>query len=189
MKESHVSMDAIKELREKTQAGFMDCKKALAEAKGDFDKAEQLLRKKGYEIALKKASRAARQGLVVSYVHTGGKIGVLLELNCETDFVARTEEFVKLAKDIAMQVASMNPKYVGKEEVPQEEILLAQEAAGAHKEEKTNAFYKELCLLEQPFIKDQSMTIKDYVSQAIGKVGENIVVRRFVRYCLGETEK
>jgi len=185
MKHANISADTIKELREKTQAGFMDCKKALVEAGGDFNKAEELLRKKGFEIALKKSTRTAHQGLIASYVHTGGKIGVLVELNCETDFVARTDEFVRLSKDIAMQVASMNPKYVSREDVPESELA----HHGAATQEKKEAFYKEMCLLDQAFIKDPSLTIKDCIHHVVAKVGENIVLRRFVRYCVGETGK
>jgi len=172
-------VELLKTLREKTGAGVMDCKKALAEAKGDFDRALKILEKRGHEIAAKKADRQAKEGVVASYIHAGGKIGVLVELNCETDFVARCDDFKSLARDIAMQVAATNPSYLSREEVPQDQI----------KDKKQNgpleAFYRTHCLLEQPFIKDESRTIRDCVTQVIAKVGENIVVRRFSRFQLG----
>ena len=171
-------MDLLKRLREKTGAGVMDCKQALAEAKGDFEGALKALEKRGHEIAAKKATRQAKEGLVVSYVHAGGKIGVLVEINCETDFVARCDDFKDLAKDIAMQVAASDPSYVSREEVPSEQIKGEQDGP-------LENFYKTHCLLEQPFIKDEHLTIRDRLTQVIAKVGENIVVRRFVRFRLG----
>lgn len=193
-----VSMDKVKLLREKTNAGFMDCKSALTEADGDMEKAVDILRKKGLVIASKKSSRAAKDGCVESYIHMGGKIGVLVEINSETDFVARNEQFRQFVKDIAMQIAASNPRYLRRENVPQEiierekEIFKAQ--AGnkpAHVlekmlEGKLNKFFQENCLLEQLFIKDDKITIKDYLTSVIARIGENIVIRRFTRYQLGE---
>ncbi len=190
----------VRDLREKTGVGFMDCKTALAEAGGDMDRAITLLREKGLASASKKMGRIASDGLVVSYIHGGGKIGVLLELNCETDFVAKTDEFALLAKDVAMQVAATNPSYVGRDEVPQavlekeRAILRAQVAASGKPEAvidrivqgRLQKFFGEVCLLEQAFIKDPEVTIEDRIKGVIAKVGENVVVRRFCRYQLGE---
>lgn len=172
-------MESIKKLRELTGAGVMDCKRALEAASGDFDKALEALRKRGHEIAEKKSTRAANQGLIESYIHTGGKIGVLVELNCETDFVARCDDFKRLARDLAMQIAATPPAYIRREDIPAE---ILKEKKSAHLEE----FCKANCLLEQPFIKDQALTIRDLLTQVIAKVGENIVVRRFIRFRLGE---
>lgn len=169
-------VSAIKELRERTKAGVMDCKKALKEANGDLDKAYHILREKGLQIAAKKTDRVAKQGVVESYIHMGGKIGVLVEVNCETDFVARNEEFKKFVKDVCLQVAAASPAYVTKEEVPADEL--------AHVTDKEK-YFKEICLLEQPFIKDMAISIKDYMTQTIAKTGENVVIRRFTRYQLG----
>ena len=166
---------SIKELRSITSCGVIECKKALEEAKGDMKAAIELLKKRGMMLAASKAERATRQGKVESYIHSGGKIGVLVEVNCETDFVARNEEFQKFAKDVAMQIAAMSPKYIKKEEVPQE--TAAKEGAD---------FYKHACLLEQAFIKDANLTIFEYLTSLIAKTGENIVIRRFMRYQLGE---
>lgn len=199
----NIDSSLVKKLRERTGAGMMDCKEALKEASGNEDKAIEILRKKGAAKAEKKASRVALQGVVESYIHLGGKIGVLVEVNCETDFVAKNEDFKKFVKDIAMQIAAANPTYVKIEEVPQsavtkeKEILLAQarEGAGKGKPEavlekiitgKLSKFYEEICLLEQPFIKDQTIKIKDCLTGLIGKIGENIVIKRFVRFQLGE---
>jgi len=188
------------ELREKTGAGIMDCKKALAEAGGDPEKATEILRKKGAMAAAKKAGRSTKEGIIGHYVHFGGKIGVLVELNCETDFVANTQEFQDLAKDLAMQVASAQPLYVEMGDVPQEvlakekEIYRAQ-ALGEGKPEKVlerivegklKKFYSQVCLMEQPFVKDDSITVRQRVEATVGKLGENIVVRRFVRFQVGE---
>ncbi len=197
-----MSIDAktVMELREKTGAGIMDCKKALAEAGGDPEKATEILRKKGAMAAAKKAGRSTKEGIIGHYVHFGGKIGVLVELNCETDFVANTQEFQDLAKDLAMQVASAQPLYVEMGDVPQEvlakekEIYRAQ-ALGEGKPEKVlerivegklKKFYSQVCLMEQPFVKDDSITVRQRVEATVGKLGENIVVRRFVRFQVGE---
>jgi len=190
----------VRELREKTGVGFMECKAALAEANGDLDRAITLLREKGLASASKKMGRVASDGLVVSYIHGGGKIGVLLELNCETDFVARTDVFSTLARDIAMQVAAANPSYARREEVPEavlekERAILKVQATSSGKPEgvierivqgRMEKFFSEACLLEQPFIKDPEVKVEDRIKEVIAKVGENIVVRRFCRYQLGE---
>ena len=190
----------VRELRERTGVGFMECKVALAEAEGDLERAITLLREKGLASASKKMGRIASDGLVVSYIHGGGKIGVLLELNCETDFVARTDEFTSLAKDVAMQVAAANPLYTRREEVPgailekERAILLAQVKSSCKPENvierivqgRLERFFSEVCLLEQPFIKDPEVKIEDRIKEVIAKVGENVVVRRFCRYQLGE---
>src|ERR1051325_5163700 len=195
-----VSAATVKELRQKTGAGFMDCKKALAECGGSIEKAVDYLRQKGLAAAAKKADRAATDGAVGAYVHPGGKIGVLVEVNCETDFVARTTEFQALLKDVAMQVAAANPRYVRREEVPAEEAekeksIYRQQALESGKPEKVvdkivdgkmERFFSEACLLEQPFIKDPDKKVTEVVNDAIARLGENIQVRRFVRYHLGE---
>ena len=195
-----ITAGMVKELRERTGAGMMDCKKALTETNGDMDKAIDYLREKGLAAAAKKAGRVAAEGLVESYIHGGGRIGVLVEVNCETDFVAKTEGFKALAKDIAMQIAAANPAYVSREEVPAEileherEVLRAQalnEGKPAQIVEKMivgriEKYYKEVCLLEQVFIKDTDKTITQLISENIAKIGENIAVRRFTRYQLGE---
>jgi len=194
-----ISSDTVKELREKTGAGIMDCKRALADSGGDLEKAIDLLRQKGLSAAAKKASREAKEGLVSSYIHGGGKIGVLVEVNCETDFVARNSEFQELVKDIAMQIAASNPSYVRREDVPadvleRERSIYKIQAKESGKPEhvldkivegKVEKFYLETCLLEQPFIKESSVTINDMVQQKIAKIGENIIVKRFTRYQLG----
>jgi elongation factor Ts len=195
-----VSASAVKELREKTGAGMMDCKKALAETGGDVQKAIDHLRQKGLAAAAKKADRVATDGAVGAYVHPGGKIGVLVEINCETDFVARTAEFQSLLKDIAMQVAAANPRYLRREEVPAAELdkekeIYRQQALETGKPEKVvdkivegklERFYSEACLLEQAFIKDPDKKVTDIVNESIGRLGENIQIRRFSRYHLGE---
>lgn len=195
-----VTAAAVKELREKTGAGMMDCKKALVETDGNIEKAIDLLREKGLSKAAKKADRIASEGLVVSYIHGNGRIGVLLEVNCETDFVARNDEFKTLCHDIAMQVAATNPEYVSREEVPEdvlerEKSVLTAQALNEGKPAKIvekmvvgrlEKFYEENCLLEQLFIKDQDKTIQDYVTETIAKIGENVNVRRFARFALGE---
>ncbi len=160
----------IKALRDLTGAGIMDSKRALEEAEGDMDKAQDILREKGIASAAKKSDRETDQGLVESYIHSGGRIGAMVEANCETDFVARTEDFKALAHDIAMQVAAMNPKYINESDIPEGEDVDPQEA----------------CLLQQPFIKDPSMTIDEMIRELVGKLGENIRIRRFSRYSLGE---
>jgi len=195
-----VSAAVVKELREKTGAGFMDCKKALAQTGGSLEKAVDYLRQKGLAAAAKKADRVATDGAVGAYVHPGGKIGVLVEINCQTDFVARTTEFQGLLKDIAMQVAAANPRYVRREDVSPEEIEKeksiyrhqALESGKAEKyidkivEGKMERFFSEVCLLEQSFIKDPDRKVSDIVAEAVARLGENIQVRRFARYHLGE---
>jgi elongation factor Ts len=197
---AEVSANQVKELREKTGAGMMDCKKALAEVGGDFAKAEEVLRKKGLSAAARKSTRAATEGAVASYIHMGGKIGVLVEVNCETDFVARTEGFQSLVKDVAMQIAAAAPRWVRREDVPQDVLAKELEIAKAQAREqkkpeaivekiatgKVEKFYGELCLLEQPFVKDDKKKIQDVVTEAIAKIGENIQIRRFARFVLGE---
>ena len=190
----------VKELRERSGAGMMDCKKALIETNGDVEKAIDFLREKGLAAAAKKASRVAAEGIVEAYIHGAGRIGVLLEVNCETDFVAKTEGFRGLARDIAMQVAANNPLYVAREEVAEEllqherDVLRAQ-ALNEGKPEKIvdkmvegriEKYYKEVCLLEQPFIKNPDITVKELITESIAKIGENINVRRFVRFQLGD---
>jgi len=194
-----VSAAMVKELREKTGAGMMDCKKALAESEGDFAKAEEYLRKKGMSGAAKKQGRIAAEGLVGTYVH-GGKIGVLVEVNCETDFVARNEDFQVLVKDIAMQIAAANPAYVRREEIPsslldQEKEIQRLQLREQKKPEaiwekiiagKLEKFYEDKCLLDQFWIKDNKKRIQELINEKIAKIGENITVRRFVRYEVGE---
>ena len=187
-------------LRARTNAGMMDCKKALTECDGDFEKATLWLREKGIAAAAKKQDRIAAEGIVTSYIHMGGKIGVLVEINCETDFVAKTDAFVQLGKDIAMQIAAANPKYVRTEEVPAEEVekekeILKAQALNEGKpvqiiekmvEGRVKKFYQDVCLMEQTYVKDPSMTISQYINEMILKIGEKISVRRFVRYEMGE---
>ena len=172
-----ISLDLIKQLREKTSAGVADCRRALEEAEGDLKKAEQILNKRGLEMAEKKADRSAKQGLIASYVHHDHKTGVLLEVNCETDFVARNEDFRHFVKDLTIQIAATAPLYIKKEDVPKEALADV---------DKKDEFFKAHCLMEQPFVKDASIVIKDYLGSVIGKLGENIVVRRFARYKVGE---
>ena len=190
----------VKELREKSGAPMGDCLKALQESKGDMEQAFVVLRKRGMASAQKKASRSTNEGAVGTYIHAGGKIGVLVELNCESDFVARTEDFQELLKDIAMHIAATDPRYVRKEDVTAEdmerekEIYRAQAAATGKPapvvekivEGKMSKFYEEVCLLDQPFIKEQSMTIAQLIAQKVGKLGENITVRRFARFKVGD---
>ena len=171
------SVAAIKELRDLTCSSVAHCKKALDEAKGDMKQAVILLRKQGLEIAAKKQSRAAKEGRVDCYIHHGNKIGVLLEVDCESDFVARNEEFIKFTKDLAMQIAATNPEYIKKEDVS-EEVL-------KHEKNKED-YYKNNCLLEQVFVKDPGLTIKDYLGSIVAKIGENVIIRRFIRYKIGE---
>jgi elongation factor Ts len=196
----NISATQVKELREKTGAPMMDCKQALTEAKGDMEQAVVVLRKKGVSVAAKKATRVTSEGSVASYIHAGGKIGVLVEINCESDFVARTEDFKELVHDIAMHIAASDPKFVRKEDVTPEayerekDIYRAQAIAGgkpaniAEKmvEGKMAKFYEEVCLLEQPFIKDQTVSIAQLIAAKIGKLGENIAVRRFARFKVGD---
>ncbi len=172
-----VSLESIKELRELTCASIAECKKALHEAEGDVQKARDLLRKRGLEIAKGKQSRVAKEGRIEAYVHLGNKIGVLLEVDCETDFAARNSEFCQFTKDVAMQIAACNPKYINKEDVPKDVI---------DAEKDKEVFYKDNCLLEQAFIKDPAITIKDCLGNLIAKIGEKILIRRFTRYKIGE---
>lgn len=195
-----ITMEMVKELRERTGAGVMDCKKALAETNGDVEKAAEYLREKGIASAAKKAGRIAAEGIVHAYIHMGGKIGVLLEVNCETDFVAKTDDFRDMVNDIALHIAAMKPEYLERSEVPadaltkEKEILTAQalnEGKPANIVEKMvqgrlEKFFAEKVLLEQPFVKDDSKTIQEMVNERIAKIGENIKIRRFVRYELGE---
>ena len=195
-----VTQEMVKDLREKTGAGIMDCKRALSEAGGDMDKALDILRQKGLAIAAKKAARETKEGLISSYIHAGGRIGVLVEVNCETDFVARNSEFQELVRDIAMQIAWSNPPFLRREDVPpsilekEREIYRAQARETGKPEHviekivdgKIEKFFNDSCLLEQPFIKDSSVTLNDLIRQKIAKTGENISVKRFVRYQLGE---
>lgn len=197
---AEITTQMIKELREKTGAGIVDCKKALQEAGGDIEKAVEILRKKGAAKAAKKAERATAEGIVVSYIHAGGKVGALVELNCETDFVARTEDFKQLGHEIAMQVAAMAPEYVSREEVPAEAVekekeILKQQALAEGKPEhivekivegRLAKFFSEKCLLEQPWIKDDSKTIQELLTDYITKLGENIKVKRFCRFEVGK---
>lgn len=194
-----VSAEAVKDLRERTGAGFMDCKRALEESAGDVEKAVATLREAGLAAAAKKAGRDAREGLVSSYIHTGGRVGVLLEINCETDFVARNDQFQKLVKDIGMQIAGLNPLYVSQEQIPatllaEKRAALEADEALAKKPEAVRAqivdgqmrkWFQEVCLLEQPF-RDGDETVAQLITNAIATIGENIRVRRFVRYALGE---
>ncbi len=196
----NISATQVKELREKTGAPMMDCKQALTEAKGDVDQAVVLLRKKGVSMAAKKSARVTSEGSVANYIHAGGKIGVLVEVNCESDFVARTDDFKELIHDIAMHIAASDPKFIRKEDVTPEayerekDIYRAQAAATGKPaqvvdkivEGKMSKFYEEVCLLEQPFIKDQTMSIAQLIAAKIGKLGENIAVRRFARFKVGE---
>ncbi|MCL6548464.1 MAG: translation elongation factor Ts [Alicyclobacillus sp.] len=195
-----ISSQLVKQLREKTGAGIMDCKRALAEAQGDLERATEILREKGLASAAKKAGRVAAEGVVEAYIHGGGRIGVLVEVNCETDFVAKNEEFRTFVRDVAMQIAASNPQYVRREEVPEDvlnkerEILRAQtlnEGKPAHivdkiVEGRLEKYFQEVCLLEQPFVKDPDKTVGDLVKEKIAHIGENISVRRFVRYVVGE---
>jgi len=195
-----ITAEMVKELRERTSAPMMDCKRALTEAEGDMDKAVDLLRKKGLAAAAKRAGRATAEGAVGSYIHAGGKIGVLVEVNCETDFVARTEEFQELVKDIAMHIAASEPRYVERGEVTaadleRERAIYREQALESGKPEnvvdrivegKLGKFYAETVLLEQPFVKDPDKSVGDLITEKVAKIGENIRVRRFSRYRLGE---
>lgn len=190
----------VKELREKTGAGMMDCKKALTETGGDMNKAIEYLREKGIAKAEKKADRVAAEGIVESYIHAGGRIGVLVEVNCETDFVGKNQDFRQFVKDVAMQIAAMNPKYVRREEIPPQEIekereILRQQALKEGKpsnivdkivEGRLNKHFKEICLVDQAFVKDSDKTVDQVTKELIAKIGENINIRRFVRFEMGE---
>ncbi len=194
-----ISAELVKELRDRTGAGFMDCKKALTEADGDLEKATTILRERGLAAAAKKSGREAREGLVSSYIHTGGRVGVLIEVNCETDFVARTDEFQRLVKDLAVQVAGLAPLYVDRDAIPPSEVqarkaeLLADESVqkkpesirGQIVEGQLNKWYAQVCLVDQPF-RDEERSVGELITDRIATIGENIVVRRFTRYALGE---
>ncbi len=198
---SQITSDIVKKLRDMTGAGMMDCKKALEESKGDMDAAVEYLRKKGAATAAKRADKEANQGVIEAYIHAGGRIGTLVELNCETDFVAKTPGFKALAHDIAMQIAAMNPQYVSREQVGQATIakeleIYADQAKNEGKPEhvatkiaqgRLEKFYQESCLLEQSFIKDSGKTIKDIIQDEVSRVGEKIEIRRFLRFHLGES--
>jgi len=195
-----ISAEMVKSLREKTGAGIMDCKSALGEAKGNTEQAYQILRKKGLSGAAKRAGRATSEGMVSSYIHPGGRVGVLLEVNCETDFVARTHEFQEMVKNLAMHIAASQPHFVSKESVPEELVAAEREiyneqAKGMGRPEaavpkivegKLTKFFQETCLLEQPYVRDPSVAVRDYVTEIISKTGENIRVKRFMRFALGE---
>jgi elongation factor Ts len=194
-----ITAEKVKELRDKTNAGMMDCKKALKETDGDLEKAIVYLREKGLAVARKRADRAASEGVIHSYIHTGGKLGVMLEVNCETDFVAKTPEFNEFAKNLAMQIAAANPMTIGREdldaEVVEKEkgILMAQARESGKPENvlekmvegRLKKFFGEVCLLEQAYVKNPDMTIQDYLNEMRAKTGENIIIRRFTRYQLG----
>ena len=196
-----ISAQLVKELRERTGAGFMDCRNALTETGGDIEEAIQVLRKKGQAMAQKKAGREATEGSVGYYVHAGGKIGVLVEVNCETDFVARTDEFQKLCHDVAMHVAALDPRFVRREEVTEdllarEREIYSEQARASGKPEaiiekmvtgKMEKFFEETCLYEQRFIKDETVTVRELIEQAVARMGEKVSVRRFVRFKVGET--
>ena len=198
-----ISAGLVKELREKTGAGMMDCKKALAESSGDFEKAIEYLRKKGIASAAKKAGRATKEGAVTSYIHGEGRVGVLLEVNCETDFVARTEQFKSFVRDVSMHIAAASPQWVRSEEVPAEiiakekEIAVAQMQASGKPaavlekiaEGKIKKFYEDNCLMQQVFVKDPSKTIDQLLKETIATLGENMTIRRFARFVLGEGVK
>jgi elongation factor Ts len=195
-----INAQMVKDLREMTGAGMMDCKTALTESAGNVEQAVEILRKKGLSRAAKRAGRAAKEGMVGSYIHMGGKIGVLVEVNCESDFVARTDDFVTFVKDIAMQVAASSPQYLTSEEIPEEVLNKEREIYRAQMQDakkpenviekivegKLKKFYTEVCLLDQPFVKDPDISVNQYLTNMIAKIGENMVIRRFVRFQLGE---
>ena len=197
-----IAADLVKELRVKTGAGIMDCKEALKASNGNFDKAVDFLREKGLSAATKKSSRATKDGLITSYIHMGGKVGVMIEVNCETDFVAKTENFKNLTRDLAMHIAAMNPLYVKPEDVPEavlqrEKVIYRKQVIAEGKPEKIadkivegklKKFFEEVCLMKQKFIKDTNMTVEDLIKASIAATGENILVKRFVRYQLGGDE-
>ncbi len=193
-----ISATLVKELRDKTNAGMMDCKSALAEAKGDLKAAVDILRKKGLSVAAKKGTRVAKEGVVGSYIHLAGKIGVLVEVNCETDFVAKNQLFGEFVKEVSLQIAASNPRYLSREDVPAEVIAKEKEILGSQikgkpanivdkiVEGKLDKFYQDTCLLEQPFVKDGNLKIRDLLTNKIAQTGENIIIRRFMRYQVGE---
>ncbi|HEY6103415.1 MAG TPA: translation elongation factor Ts [bacterium] len=189
-----ISTEQLKELRARTGAGIVDCRNALQQAGGDLEKAAEILRAKGLAIAEKKAARTAGEGLIDAYIHTGGKLGAMVEVNCETDFVARTDEFRRLARDLAMQIAAAAPQYVSREEIPagtleEQRSRIAEESAdrpAAAVEGRLEKWLGEVVLLEQPFIKDEDRRVKDVITEAVARIGENIKVRRFARFRIGE---
>ena len=195
---SEISASLVKELREKTNAGMMDCKRALSEVQGDLAAAEELLRKKGIAGADKKASRVAKEGAIASYIHLQGKVGVLVEINCETDFVAKNDTFREFVKDVTLHIAAAHPLYVSREQVPEQLILAEREIYAAQVQGKpeniiekivdgkVDKFFGTICLLEQPFIKNPDLTIKDLLNSKIAELGENMIIRRFTRYMVGE---
>ncbi|MBI3887086.1 MAG: translation elongation factor Ts [Opitutae bacterium] len=194
---SQITAQMVAELREKTGAGLLDCKKALTEAQGNLEQADTILRKKGAASAAKKAGRSTSDGLVESYIHVGGKVGVLVEINCETDFVAKTDEFKALCRDICLQIAAANPSYVRREEVPEADLAKERDIATAQVagkppaavqkivEGKLEKYFSTVCLLDQPFVKQPEKAIKDILTEKIAKLGENMQIRRFVRFQLG----
>lgn len=202
MSTKSTSLALVKELRERTGVGVVDCQKALTESGGDVEKAITSLREKGLAAAAKRAGRSAAQGVVGSYIHGGGKIGVLLEVNCETDFVARTEEFQKLVKDVAMQIAATNPRYVRRDEVSEAERAREREIYRVQTEQsgkpatvidrivdgKMEKFFSDVCLLEQPFIREPGKTIEQLLKEVVARTGENVIIRRFARFQIGEGE-
>ncbi len=189
-----ITTENVKELRLRTGAGVVDCRNALQQAGGDMEKAVEVLRAKGLATAEKKAARAAGEGLIEAYIHTGGKLGAIVEVNCETDFVARTEEFRRLVRDLAMQVTAAAPRYVSREEIPADAVeeqrrLLAQDLAGkpaAAVDGRLEKWYGEIVLLDQPYIKDENRRVRDVITDAVARIGENIQVRRFARFRIGE---
>lgn len=197
---AEITAAMVKQLRDKTGAGMMDCKKALQEAEGDFDKAAEILRKKGIAKAAKRADREANEGVVTAYIHPGSKLGVLVEVNCETDFVANTDDFQSFAKNIAMHIAASNPLAIRREDLDQEALnkekeIYREQALAQGKPEhivdkivegRLEKYYSEVCLMEQPYVKDPDKTIKDLVTETIAKVGENITIKRFARFRIGE---
>jgi elongation factor Ts len=194
---SNITAQMVGDLREKTGAGLLDCKKALTESNGNVEEAITILRKKGAASAAKKADRVAKDGLIESYIHVGGKVGVMIEVNCETDFVARNDDFRAFCKDLCLQIAAANPSYVSRDQVPEAELAKEREIAAAQVQGKPPAavqkivegklekFYSTICLLDQPFVKLPEKTVKDMLTEKIAKIGENIQVRRFTRYQLG----
>jgi len=193
-----ITASMVKELREKTNAGMMDCKKALLEVDGNMEKAFDVLRKRGLDIAAKKSSRATKEGVIESYIHSNGKIGVLVEVSCETDFVAKNVEFKEFVKDLTLQVASASPQYLSREEIPEEIIakekeIYSEQVKGKPEniiekivDGKLEKFYKQVCLLDQPFVKEDKKSITDLLKEKIAKLGENMAIKRFVRFQVGE---
>jgi len=199
----NISLDKVKKLRAETLAGIIDCKKALEESKGDIEEAKKILRKKGVQLARKKSGEATTQGLIASYIHHNGRVGALVEIRCQSDFVAKNDEFQKFARNIAMHIAASNPKWISLEDVPQsvvdeEKQILKEQAQKEGKpshivdrivEGRIKKFYDRVCLLNQVYVKDQEKTIKDYLQQTIAKLGENIKIHRFIRFELGENQE